>query len=115
MFFSSIKIDIIIFYLDTQSSTLKIIFISLFGLILSIYKDESAFWTELKFEAHLNSLLTQLIELSSQLPENDHSEVIQATKKQNIHFDPALYKTALENLEYCSISKTGSDMSCGDA
>lgn len=95
------------YLLDDQTADLKIIFISLLELISSIYKDEFVFWTELKFEVHLNSLLAQLVELCSQLPENEFSEVIETVRNQSHVADISIFKSALVNLENRSI--TGED------
>ena len=90
---------------------MKLIFINIFDLLSCIYKDELHFWMELKFEAHLNSLLAQSIELCLQLQEQEFSEVLDTLKSQGHTIDFCSYRCALGRLETQSISKNGSDIS----
>lgn len=64
-----------------------------------IYQEEINLLMELKLEVHLNSLISQLVELCSQLPGNGFSEVMASLKVHGSAIDFTAYKRA----------KTGSD------
>lgn len=86
------------------------IFIRSFSVIITLNKEEANLWLELKFEAHINSMITQLVELCSQLPENVFYEITDAVKSQDSSIDLFIYKMALTRLEYKSVSKNGSEI-----
>lgn len=67
-------------------------------------------WLELKFEAHLDSLLAQLAELCSQLPENIMAEIEESINCQEFDLDLLSYRTALAKLESETLSKNGSNV-----
>lgn len=80
-----------------------------FGLISYIYKQEINFLMELKIESHFNSIISQLIELCSQLPGNNYLEVLDSLRTQESVIDFSLYKRALSISESQSISRSGSN------
>ena len=75
----------------------------LFELICYIHKHEINFLTNLKLESHLNSLICQLIELCSQLPEND------SLNSYDSILDFTAYRRALNDLEFQSNSRCESN------
>ena len=83
----------------------------IFEIISHIYKDEINLLTELKLESHLNSLISQLVELCSQLPGNCYSAVIDSLKANGSVMDFAAYKRVLGNMESQSISRSESKAS----
>lgn len=84
---------------------MKHIFVTIFDFTSHIYNDDINLLMELKLEAHLNSLLAQLVELCSQLPGSSYSEVIDSLKAHGSAIDFSPFKQALANLESQSISR----------
>jgi len=80
-----------------------------FALISYIYKHEINLLMELKLESHLNSIISQLIELCSQLPGNNYLEVVDSLKAQESVIDFSPYKRALSILGSQSISRSESN------
>lgn len=63
-------------------------------------------WMSLKFEAHLNSLIAQLVELCEQLPEKAFFEISESLKLKGSMIDLTAYKQSLAQLEKQSMSVT---------
>lgn len=70
-------------------------FIQLFSVITILYNEEMNLWRGLKLEAHLNSLMAQLVELCSQLSEKTFLEISQTLIAKGSSIDLITYKQSL--------------------
>ena len=56
-----------------------------------MFKEERFLWEELKFEVHINSMLVQLLELASQLPQSDFEQIISNLHSKDEEIDISAY------------------------
>ena len=70
---------------------MKEIIYKLIELILKMFKAEHLIWEELKLEAHINSMLVQLLELASQLSDAEYNEIITNLHSQDDEIDLTAY------------------------
>ena len=69
-----------------------------------MYEEEINLWMGLKFEAHLNSLIAQLVELCAQLPDKTFFEISEDLISKGSMINPIAYKQSLVQLEKQSMS-----------
>ena len=90
--------------LDETGADFKIIFLRTFNVMSTLYNEEMSLWMELKLKAHINSLISQLVELCSQLPERDFYEISDKLKAKGSGIDLVVYKMALLRTESKTLS-----------
>lgn len=84
-----------IYSVEKQDTDFKSVFFQLFSVITLLHTEERNLWRLLKIEAHLNSLIAQLVELCSQLSEKMFLEISLALIAKGSTIDLMIYKQSL--------------------